>query len=171
MEAFEQIYKLYWKRLYAIAAAKLQSAEEAEEVVQELFTTLWEKRNTLIITNLSHYLFSAVRYRVINAIRSKVVHKSYWDFYRTFIPRSESSTEEVVQYNDLNEAFENAVNALPEKSQTIFRLSRFEGKSVQEIAKSLKLSEKAIEYHVTKSLKVLKVQLKDFIYLILLLLY
>ncbi len=171
MAAFEQIYKLYWKRLYAMAAAKLQSSEEAEEIVQELFTTLWEKRNILIITNLSHYLFSSVRHRVINTVRSKVVHKSYWEFYRSFIPSSNSSTEEVVQYNDLSKAFENAVNALPEKSQAIFRLSRFEGKSVQEIAKSLKLSEKAIEYHVTKSLKVLKVQLKDFIYLILFLLY
>lgn len=171
MAAFEQIYKLYWKRLYAMAAAKLQNSEEAEELVQELFTTLWEKRNTLVITNLSHYLFTSVRYRVINAVRSKVVQKTYWEYYRTFIPGSEPATDAVIQYNELSTAIDHAVSALPEKSRTIFRLSRYEGKSVQEIAKSLKLSEKAIEYHVTKSLKVLRVQLKDFIYLVLFLLY
>ena len=68
----------------------------------------------------------------------------------------------MVVYDDLSEAVEQAVNKLPEKSREVFRLSRLEGRSKKEIAKLLQLSEKAIEYHLTKSLKELRVQLKDY---------
>ena len=66
-------------------------------------------------------------------------------------------------YDDLAEAVEVAVNRLPEKSRQVFRLNRLEGKSIREIANLMKLSEKAIEYHLTKSIKELKVHLRDFI--------
>ncbi len=73
------------------------------------------------------------------------------------------TTEENVSYNELNQAIEKAIGELPEKSQEIFRLNRLEGRSVPEIAQSLHLSERAIEYHLTKSLRTLRLHLKDFI--------
>jgi RNA polymerase sigma-70 factor (family 1) len=161
--AFEQIFKLYWKQLYSIAKSKVQSHDEAEEIIQQIFSALWEKKETLFITNLSYYLHTAVRNRIINAIRNKITQEKYWEYYRTFIPQHQDITENEVEFGDLNEAVEVAVNRLPQKSREVFKLSRMEGRSNAEIANLLKLSEKSIEYHLTKSLRELRVHLKDFI--------
>lgn len=161
-EAFEMIFKCHWHRLYTIARSKIQSHDEAEEIVQGIFSTLWEKRASLLITNLSYYLITALRNKIIDDVRAKVIQKKYWEYYKNFIPQQRNVTDEVVIYDDLSEAIEQAVKRLPEKSREVFRLSRLEGRSKQEIAKLLQLSEKAIEYHLTKSLKELKVQLKDY---------
>lgn len=162
-EAFEQIFKEYWHSLYKVARSKVRSHEEAEEIIQQVFSTLWAKRETLLITNLSFYLQAAVRNRIINDIRSRIVHQKYWLYYSKFIPQEQNITAEDVAFEDLNEALEEAVSKLPEKSRQVFRLSRLEGRSTAEIANLLKLSEKAIEYHITKSVKQLRIQLKDFI--------
>lgn len=162
-EAFERIFKRYWYTLYKTALSKTQSHEEAEEIVQTILFTLWEKRETLVVANLSFYLQTAVRNNILNTIRSKITQRKYWDYYKCFFPSQNETTEHSVVYQDLNDAVEAAVNRLPEKSRKIFRLNRFEGRSTAEIANLLKLSEKAIEYHLTKSLKQLKVHLKDYI--------
>jgi RNA polymerase sigma-70 factor (ECF subfamily) len=162
-EAFEQIFKAYWHPLYTIARSKVQSHEEAEEIIQSIFSTIWEKKETLLITNLSHYLQACVRNRVINHIRLKVTQEKYWEYYKNFIPQQKEITEDLVAFDNLSEAVEEAVSRLPEKSRQVFRLSRLEGRSKKEIAKLLQLSEKAIEYHLTKSIKELRVHLKDFI--------
>jgi len=161
-DAFEQIFKRYWHRLYVIAKSKV-SHDEAEEIIQSIFSSLWEKRASLAITQLSFYLQTAVRNSIINLIRSRVTQQKYWDYYKTFIPGQQAITENEVEFDDLNEAVEEAVNHLPEKSKKVFRLSRFEGRSNAEIAKLLHVSEKAIEYHLTKSLRDLRLHLKDFI--------
>jgi RNA polymerase sigma-70 factor (ECF subfamily) len=167
-QAFEEIFKTYWHRLYVLAHNKLQSRSEAEEIVQNIFSVLWEKHEHLLITNLSAYLHTAVRNRVINHIRGKITQRKYWDYYKHFIPQEKDLTEEVVAYDNLSEAVEVAVNKLPEKSRQVFRLNRLEGRSISEIANLMKLSEKAIEYHLTKSLKELRVHLKDFILIVVL---
>jgi RNA polymerase sigma-70 factor (ECF subfamily) len=161
--AFEAIYKLYWHRLYLTAYSKVESHAEAEEIVQNIFSTLWEKRQTLLITNLGGYLQISVRNRIINHIRGRITQRKYWEYYKNYMPLGRESTADAVMYDDLAEAVEVAVNRLPEKSRLVFRLNRLEGKSIREIANAMKLSEKAIEYHLTKSIKELKVHLKDFI--------
>jgi len=165
-DAFEQIFKRYWHRVYVIAKSKV-SHDEAEEIIQSIFSSLWEKRASLAITQLSFYLQTAVRNSIINLIRSRVTQQKYWDYYKTFIPGQQAITENEVEFDDLNEAVEEAVNHLPEKSKKVFRLSRFEGRSNAEIAKLHRVSEKAIEYHLTKSLRDLRVHLKDFILMLL----
>ena len=167
VDAFEQIFKQHWHRLYLIARSRLQSHDEAEEVIQSIFSSLWEKRESLLITNLPFYLQTAVRNSIIDLIRSRVTKQKYWDYYKVFIPDQQAVTENAIDFDDLNGAVEEAVNHLPEKSKKVFQLSRFEGRSNKEIAKLLHLSEKAIEYHLTKSLRDLRLHLKDFILMLL----
>ncbi len=162
-EAFKKIFKKYWRQLYADAYSKIGSHEEAEEIIESVFCVLWEKRKTLVITNLPHYLHTAVRNRFLNSIRSKIPQKKYWDYYRKFIPQMTEATEHTVFFDDLSDAFDQALNALPEKSREVFRMNRLEGRSITEVAGLMKLSPKTIEYHVSKSLKVLRIYLKDFI--------
>jgi RNA polymerase sigma-70 factor (ECF subfamily) len=165
VEAFEQIFKLYWRPLYVLAKSKLHEHHEAEEIIQNIFSTLWEKRETLLITNLPSYLQKSVKNRVLNLIRDRITQQKYWDYYRTFMPDLRV-TENTVGFNDLAEAVEEAVNLLPEKSREVFKLSRMEGRTNAEIANLLHLSEKAIEYHLTKSLRKLRLHLRDHILLL-----
>lgn len=162
VHSFEQIFKQYWHGLYTLAKVKLQSHDEAEEVIQGIFSALWEKRQSLVITNLSFYLQTAVKNRILNIIRSRLTEEKYWNYYRSFIPQHQNITENVVVFDDLSDAVEVAVNLLPPKSREVFKLSRMEGRSNAEIANLLHLSEKAIEYHLTKSLRELRVHLKDY---------
>ena len=162
VKAFEQIFRMYWHPLYNVAKSKLRSHDEAEEVIQGIFSALWEKRETLFITNLTYYLNTSLRNRILNILRDKITREKYWEYYRTFVPRQHELTDDIVHFDDLRDAVEVAVNHLPEKSREVFKLSRLEGRSNAEIAKLLKVSEKAIEYHLTKSLKALKIQLRDF---------
>ena len=163
VQAFEKIFKHHWEPLYCLAKSKLRSHEEAEEVIQNIFACLWEKRGSLLITNLTHYLNTAVRNRILNVIRSKVSQEKYWNYYKTFMPLVRDDTEQRVALGDLHEAVESAVSHLPGKSRQIFTLSRMQGLSNAEIANLLKVSEKAIEYHLTRSLKELRLHLRDFI--------
>jgi|SRR6478736_168182 len=161
--AYNYIFTHYWKSLYLQAFAKLQSREAAEEVVQELFVALWEKRNILLINNFPHYLRMALRNKCIDHIRKQIVKEKYWNYYKTFLPHEENSTQETISYNNLVEAMESGIARMPEKTKKIFVLSRLEGKSIADVAQLIRLSEKSVEYHLTKCLKTLKVHLKDFV--------
>lgn len=163
VSAFEQIFRLYWKPLYSIANSKLNSHDDAEEVIQCIFSAMWEQKEKLHIDNLSAYLQTAVKNRIINMIRSRITQQKYWDYYKNFIPESQNTTENSVAFDDLTQGLEAAVNLLPEKSRKVFKLSRMEGRSNTEIANLLKLSEKAIEYHLTKSLREIRLHIKDYI--------
>ena len=162
-EAFKKIFKKYWRQLYADAYSKIGSHEEAEEIIESVFCVLWEKRKTLVITNLPHYLHTAVRNRFLNQVRSKIPQEKYWDYYKNFIPQVSETTEHTVFFDDLSDAFDQALKRLPDKSRQVFRMSRLEGRSIAEVAGLMKLSPKTIEYHLSKSLKELRVYLKDFI--------
>ncbi len=168
VNSFEQLFKRYWHVMYASARSRVQSHDEAEEIVQNIFSTLWEKRKSLHINDPRNYLYIAVRNSVINLVRSKIKERKYWDYYSKFIPVKEEATTHVVEFGELELAMERAVSHLPEKSRKVFRLSREEGRSNAEIAELLHVSEKAIEYHLTQSLRKLRVHLKDFILVLLL---
>lgn len=163
VEAFEDIFRKYWHSLYLKARSKGMSHDESEEIVQSIFSSLWEKRETTLITHLPYYLQISVRNRVIDRIRERATQEKYWDRYAKFIPQDRPVTEEALTFNELNGAVEAAIDHLPERSRTVFKLSRIEGRTNAEIAKLMQLSEKAIEYHITKSMRELRVHLKDFI--------
>ncbi len=166
VDAFEEIFRKYWHSLYLKARAKTMSHDEAEEIVQSIFSTLWEKRTTILITHLPYYLQTAVKNRVIDRIREKSTQQKYWERYGKFIPQQLAVTEEAITFSELNGAVEAAIDHLPERSRKVFKLSRLEGRSNAEIAQLLQVSEKAIEYHITKSMRTLRVHLKDFIALL-----
>ena len=168
VDAFEEIFKRYWEPLYRVAKAKLRSHDEAEEVIQNIFSSLWEKRGLLHISNLEYYLHAATRNRILNIIRDRIPQEKYWEYYAAFMPTHGDFTDQAVAVDDLHDAVESAVDHLPEKTRQVFRLSRLEGRSNAEIASLLNVSEKAIEYHLTKSLKQLRLHLKDFISLLIL---
>lgn len=160
--AFEEIYQRYWYKLFGVAYHGTGTKEEAEELVQDLFESLWHKRQTSVIRHLSSYLVVAIKHLTTNYIKSKITQRKFQEYLIFNEIQQSYATEEVVHFADLSKAVEEAMKKLPEKSVEIFRLSRFENQPVKDIAQQLNLSEKAVEYHITKSLKVLKEYLKSY---------
>jgi RNA polymerase sigma-70 factor (family 1) len=158
--AFDEIYERYWEKLLRMAIFKTNHKETAEEIVQELFASLWEKRRNVVINNLENYLFVALKYLIINYLKAKIKDTNLIDSEGLEIASNlhESMTAEALQ-----SAIKKAVSLLPDKTQIIFHLSRFEEKSHKEIASELDISEKSVEYHITQALKFLRLQLRDYL--------
>ena len=161
--AFKEIYLRYWKDLYYAALKKINSKEIAEDIIQSVFTRLWEKREKHSIGNISAYLHTAVKYQVINYIKSAISKKSHLSMIGEGEKKEEKNTDLYLLMQELNNAIDNALRQLPQKTQTIFRLSRFEQHSNKEISTIMDLSEKAVEYHISQSLKSLRFYLREFI--------
>lgn len=163
-EAFRVIYNRYAKRIYTFARRKVAS-DIAEEIVQEIFVHLWQRRNTAI-GNLSAYLFTAVRYGILNHFRDELIREKF------ILQNNRENTPTSEQYEhfleEIQQSIEKALQNLPEKTQVVFRMSRFEGFSNKEIAEQLNFSEKAVEYHITQALKHLRQSLKPFLQILLL---
>ena len=161
LEAFEEIYSRYWKRLYSMSYKRVQSREVSEELVQDIFASLWVAKNTVTIDNLSAYLFSAVKYKVINHLAKEFSRKSYAERQLASV-REDNSTEETVLLDDLEGALEKAIGKLPAKRQMIFKLHRQENLSIKQVASQLGISEKTVENQYGKAMKMLKLNLKHF---------
>lgn len=169
-KAFAELFRRHWRKVHSMAYTRVKSQAVTEEIVQDLFISLWDKRATQSIRHLSSYLYQAVKFKVLNYIDSRMVEEKYWNYYKTFIPNEENATDMAVAYNDLMEAIEQGMQQLPEKSQRVFKMNRLEGHSIEEIANLLNLSEKAIQYHLTQSVKKLRVHLKNYIFSVVILL-
>jgi RNA polymerase sigma-70 factor (family 1) len=167
-QAFSEIYSRYWPQMYASAYKRLRSRETTEELVQDLFTSLWSNRASLIIhTSLAAYLSRAIKYIVINHIQKELVRKNYTDQQKMLSVRHHNATDEEIMLNDLQICVDKQISSLPSKCRTVFELSRYENHSMKEIAGKLAISEKTVENHIGRALKILKVSLKDFVTLLL----
>jgi RNA polymerase sigma-70 factor (family 1) len=163
--ALNQIYLRYWKCLYLSALRKVRLKEIAEDLVQNIFISLWDRRQISDIVHLDCYLQTAIKYQVINYLKSKILGYKYLQLSALDETGEDASAESSLIIHDLTIAIDKAVQVLPQKTQLVFRLSRFENHSVKEISQRMKISEKAVEYHITQSLKTLRLHLKDFMIL------
>ena len=160
--ALAELYERYWYALYRVAFQKTKSPEIAEELVQDLFVQLWQKRESLAVRRVDYYLFGALKYSVIDSIKSRIVHEKFQEYQQFFAPQADFSTEDQLSYNDLLGTIETELLKLPPKTQEVFRMSRFEGQTIPEISRKLALTDKAVEYHLSKALKLLRTQLRDY---------
>jgi RNA polymerase sigma-70 factor (family 1) len=157
--AFEAIYDRYWTKLLAIAYNHLRDKQASEEVVQEIFITLWERRKKVEIETLSSYLATAVKFAVFKAIATEKRHKELIDSnYR----------QETVQWDEtqiharfLEEYLNGVTESLPEKCRLVFVYSRHQGLSIPDIAHEMNIAPKTVEAHLSKALKILRLSLKD----------
>ncbi|WP_192349623.1 RNA polymerase sigma-70 factor [Algoriphagus sp. Y33] len=165
--AFQEIYNRYWKLIFLQAYRKIGSKEKAEGLTQDLFMSLWDRRNMVGIQHLSGWLNKSIRYAIINFYKSQAVKEKYRQFAENHFNSSESSSDHLARLNELSESISLAMDSLPEKTRMVFKMSREENKPVKEIADLLDLSEKAVEYHISQSLKKMRIYLKEYLMVIL----
>ncbi|MEQ9376140.1 MAG: RNA polymerase sigma-70 factor [Imperialibacter sp.] len=167
-DAFIVIYERFWNRIFLIAYKSTRNKEVSEDLVQNLFLKLWDKRDLLHIKQIEAYLHSSIRNSAIDYIHSQVVRNKYLDYLKVSPPVNENNTDRMMAVSDLSKQIEEGLTQLPEKSRCIFRMNRLDHSPVEEIAQKLKISEKAVQYHLTKSLKVMRLYLKSIIFSLLL---
>jgi RNA polymerase sigma-70 factor (family 1) len=162
-DAFNEIYKRYWKPLFQSARYKVRSDEIAEELLQNLFLNLWEKRAVHQIENLSAYLFGVLKYQIVNHYRALFLAEKYVDFAQSQLEEQVHAADVAVNIKEIVSIFEEVLQQLPQKTSRVFHMSRLEYKTTREIATALDIPERTVEYHITQSLKLLRQQLKDFL--------
>lgn len=161
VNAFDFLYQKYFSKLYGAVYKRLQNRELTEEIVQELFISLWERRAVLSIsTTIEAYLFSSVKYLVIAQYKKNNLFEQYSSSTETD-NKDENFTEQAVSFDELNEAYQKALLILPERCREVFLLKR-NGLSQREISEQLDISEKTVENQMTKALKMLREALKDY---------
>ncbi len=169
-DLFEQVFKSHFKSLHAYACTIMRDPMPAEEIVQNIFLKLWEKKEEITIKeNISVYLYRAVHNESLNYLRHRKVRSAY----QSYAMRQHKQTEqekpaEKVVMKELEKKLEVALQELPEQCRTIFQMSRFEDLKYREIADKLGLSVKTIENQMGKALKLLRLKLVDFLPTILL---
>ena len=149
--AFESIYAKYWYKLFCIAFHHLNSKEESEELVHDLFLNLWQNRAKTKIIKLEMYLRLAMKNRISNSIRSQITWRKYQEYLIFQDIHKSNSPADILNFEDLKKALDQVLNDLPTKTSAIFHLSRFEGIKVKEIAQKYEISEKTVEYHLAKT--------------------
>lgn len=168
-DRFETIYNLYWKKLYSICYKNLEDSDIAKDLVQDIFISLWERQEELIISDsLEKYLVRAAKFKVFEYIRNKVGHESKIEalsYYQTL--EHTTSSLELVEYKELQEKISTAISLLPDHCKKVFLQSRIEGLKNKEIAQALQVTERTVEYHITKALAHLRIRLKEYAHLFL----
>lgn len=162
--AFEMIFRTYYQPLCRYAYSFLDDKEEAEEVVQSAFITVWEKRKSIDIQiSLKSYLYRMVRNACLNVIKHEKIKQQHVAHELAVTDASYESVSEKVNATELESKITEAMKALPEQCRIVFQLSRFEELKYQEIADQLQISVKTVENHMGKALKIMREKLKEYL--------
>jgi RNA polymerase sigma-70 factor (family 1) len=161
--AFSTLFHRYSSRIYSNSYNYLRDKEICEQIVHDIFLTIWTNRKTLQIESFKNYLTSAGRYRVYKSIHaSKIIPIDYKEDLDVFSKGSEENEGfDRIAYNDLETELESYLRNLPKRCQEIFLMSRRQLMSNDEIAEKLGISKRSVENQITHALKHLRVSLKD----------
>lgn len=159
---FETIYNMYWEKVYAVCYNNIREIEPAREMVQDIFKSLWERKDDLQLENVNNYLIRSAKFKTFEYIRNKVSQQKHICSKYEGCSMSSNCTEERVLFNNLKEKVNILVDTLPCQCKRVYKMSREQGLSNKEIATALLISERAVEYHITKALGVLRLNLSNY---------
>jgi len=158
--AFEILFDRYWKRMYAYAFKIYKEEAICEDIVQEIFISLWEKSATNTILNLEGYLLRAVKYKIANHIRDLKFDSGHLEILQS-IPHP-TKTDKHLVYREFEAEVFREIKKLPPRSQEVLILSRLENYTNIEIAQKLGLSVRTVEKHISDALKLLKMKIDPY---------
>lgn len=150
VQAFKKIYFLFYNRLFQLALFYVKSHEVAEEIVDDVFVNIWEKRETLKdVKNFAAYIYVATKNRSLKH-NSKTLGRIFIDLDERGVHLVDSGPNPEIQINekDMDQFIQNLINGLPEKCQLVFRLVREDQMKYKEVAQLLNISIKTVEYHM-----------------------
>lgn len=157
---FAFIYNKFKASLYLHALRTIKDADQATDIVQEVFTNLWEKRSQFALTSsIDNYLYGAVRNRVFNAIAHQNITDRYAKSIQTFFEKGEFFTDNLIREKELNQIIQKEIEALPKKMREVFLLSRNTDLSHKEIGKVLGISDTTVKKQVGNAVRILRLKI------------
>jgi len=161
MFAFDILYKKYSKRLYLFGYSILKSQEETENLIQDVFLNLWEKRNDVERdASVKYYLFSIAYNSAITLIRKKTRESEFINYLKSLPEINEEPTNLKIEFNDLTNKLEEIIQELPQRQKQVYLLHRVKGLKYSEIGEQLKISTNSIETHMSRALKTIRAKLE-----------
>ena len=159
-KAFAIIVSRYWNNIYAQALTYIKSGHHAQDIVQEIFIKVWEKRQTLCnVERFDSFLFIIARNYIISELRKKIAQPLQPDFVDVYKEDS-MVPDRILSFKQLREHLETAINLLPQQQKTAFLLSRDEGLSYEAIARQMNLSKETVKKHMCRALNFLRLYIK-----------
>ncbi|QBQ42868.1 RNA polymerase sigma-70 factor [Sphingobacterium psychroaquaticum] len=156
---FETLFQLYWKRMFLFTVKTVADEEDAKEIVQEVFKSLWERSSNLELADAERYLLRSVKLKSLEYLRNKgnkIRHHKVILHNKT--PYYEDNN---FQYKELKNQLNTVVESLPNQCKNVFKMSREEGLTNKEIAGNLLITERAVEYHISKALSIIRLRLSE----------
>ncbi|HEY5393108.1 MAG TPA: RNA polymerase sigma-70 factor [Hanamia sp.] len=172
-QAFTEVYKRYWEDLFITAAKALRSKEEAADVTQDVFLSLWNRRNELNIQgSLAGYLHTSVRYKCIHYIEKNIIRRDYLvQLAEIAISSSSPNAELNLQLQEMHQAISKTVAKMPLKMQEVYKLSRQEHMSYKEISDSMSISVETVKKHIQRALQLIKKAMGPYAFLLIILIF
>lgn len=162
-KTFESLFNLYYSGLIVYANRFTNQIEISEDIVHDVFITLWEKKSSLLMESAKAYLFSSVRNRCLNHLEQLKVRNKYQEQILQKGDITGLLTWEYYVESELQEHIEKAIRQLPPQCQKIFIMNRFNDKSITQIAEELEISPRTVEKHIEIALKKLRQELADYL--------
>lgn len=161
IEAFNQLFYSYSSKLYHFGYGYLKSKEDAEEMVQEIFSRIWYNRAEIKEEyQFRSYLFSIAFNYIKKYFRSKALVNRYIEYNLPLKTESDETADEV-NYMSLKMRVDRLVDQMPDKRKAVFIKSRFEGRNAKDISIEMDISQITVENHLNQALKFLRQHLKD----------
>lgn len=162
-KAFDEIFQIYYSRVYNLAFRFLHSREETEEIVQTVFITIWESRQKIDEEkSFTAYIYSIARHLTYNQLKKAVYKQRFIEYSLQGTEPVENVSEDTFYFKELQQLLEEAMAELPPRRREIFHLSRNKGLSYKEIATRLSVTESTVNTQISKAIEFLKEKLKDY---------
>ncbi|MCG8386923.1 MAG: RNA polymerase sigma-70 factor [Cytophagales bacterium] len=159
-EAFRALYRQYQSKLFRYCFRFVKSKDLADDLVQTIFVKIWTKRKTLVAGHsFDAFLFRVAKNVIFDYFRGHAAESSFVETLYERIQWVHNHPEEQILYNDLQNVVREVVDQLPEQRRKIFRMSREQGMSYDEIAKSLSISPNTVKEQVARALRFIREQL------------
>lgn len=159
--AFTEIYNRFWKLLFAIAYKHMESKEAAEEIVQDIFMRLWDRRNDVDIRSLGPYLATACKYSVFKQIAKEKLRRTVLAGDLNLWEPSSNELESLIHARFLEQVLSTAVEALPAQCKIVYKLSEEQQLKVPEIASQLAISPNTARNHLARARQIIRTTLKE----------
>lgn len=162
--AFTEIYHRYKGILYIHALKLLKDEDEAQDVIHELFASLWNRAGDLNLSiPLKAYLYRSVKNRIFDIFSHQKIRTAYVEKFKAVMEEGEWSTDEKIRERELIVAIEEGLQQLPPKMREVFEMSRFCNLSHKEIGKELNISDKTVKTQVHNALRILRLKINSFL--------
>jgi RNA polymerase sigma-70 factor (ECF subfamily) len=168
--AFELLFRFYYPGLVTFASQIVLDSDEAEEIVQDFFVKLWTGRKEIKKSEtLKNYFFTSVKNRALNYLKKEKIGEKVREELQKMVETDRLYQPDLFVESELQTRIKAAFEKLPPRTNEIFTLSRFEGLSNDQIAEQLNISKRTVETQISNALKILREELKDYMFMLILL--